>query len=219
MTTCGVLFDMDGVLVDSATLHVRAYERVFRDAGLAFPDVARDAVFHGKARSDVLDLALPAHETDLKRRLSDAKLEALKTVLADQADCSMPGATETVRALARAGIPMAVVTNSRNPELWIEKVGIAHEIQVLVTGDDVSSPKPSAEGYLLGAQRLGIDPADCLAIEDSREGWIAAKSAGMRVVIVAAQRPAWPDADTEVMRRIDVSRIAALLGISLAARP
>jgi len=218
MTTCGVLFDMDGVLVDSATLHVRAYERVFRDAGLAFPGVARDAVFHGKARSDVLDLALPAHEIDLKRRLSDAKLEALKTVLADQADCSMPGATETVRALARAGIPMAVVTNSRNPELWIEKIGIAHEIQVLVTGDDVSSPKPSAEGYLLGAQRLGMAPEHGVAIEDSYDGWVAAKSAGMRVVLVAEDRPNWLDADTEIMQRLDAAPILRLLEISSVSR-
>jgi beta-phosphoglucomutase len=177
MTTCGVLFDMDGVLVDSASLHVRAYERVFRDVGLHFPDVARDAVFAGKARSEVLDLALA--KADLKKRLSDAKLAALRTVLRDTADCSMPGATATVRALARAGVPMAVVTNSRSPEIWIEKIGIADHIRVLISGDDVSSPKPSAEGYLLGAKRLGLHPSNCLAVEDTRDGWMAAKSAGM----------------------------------------
>jgi beta-phosphoglucomutase-like phosphatase (HAD superfamily) len=123
---------------------LRAYERVFRDLGLDFPDVARDAVLSGMARLQVLDLALPAAEADLKRRLSDAKPEALRTVLRNQADCSIPGATETVRALAQAGVPMAVVTNSRSPEIWMEKIGITNQIQVVVTGDDVSSPKPSA---------------------------------------------------------------------------
>jgi len=218
MTTCGVLFDMDGVLVDSASLHVRAYERVFRDVGLPFPDVARDAVYQGKARAEVLDLALPAHEAELKRRLSDAKPGALKAVLAHQADCSMPGATETVRALARADIPMAVVTNSRNPGLWIEKIGIAAEIQVVVTGDDVSSAKPSAEGYLLGAKRLGAAPEHCVAIEDSYDGWVAAKSAGMRVVLAAEERPDWLDADTEIMQRLDAARILRLLEIGSVTR-
>jgi len=218
MTAWGVLFDMDGVLVDSASLHLRAYERVFRDVGLDFPDVARDAVLSGKARSQVLDLALPAAKADLKRRLSDAKPEALRTVLRNQADCSMPGATETVRALAQAGVPMAVVTNSRSPEIWIEKIGITNQIQVVVTGDHVSSPKPSAEGYLLGAERLGLAPDHCLAIEDSHDGWTAAQSAGMQVAVVAEQRPGWLDAETEVMHRLDASRISRLLAISSAAR-
>ncbi|MGB8330100.1 MAG: HAD family phosphatase [Polyangiales bacterium] len=219
MTTSGVLFDMDGVLVDSASLHVRAYERVFWTTGLPFPDVARAAVFQGKARSEVLDLALPAHEAELKRRLSEAKPAALRAILADAADCSMPGATDTVRALAVAGVPMGVVTNSRNPELWIEKIGIANQIQVLVTGDDVTSPKPSAEGYLLGAKRLGVPVEHCLAIEDSYDGWVAAKSAGMRVALVAEQRPGWLDADTQVMQRLDAERILQLLAVSTTHRP
>ena len=218
MTTWGVLFDMDGVLVDSASLHVRAYEHVFRDVGLDFPDVARDAVLSGKARSQVLDLALPAAKVDLKRRLSDAKPEALRTLLRNQADCSIPGATETVCALAQAGVPMAVVTNSRSPEIWIEKIGITNQIQVVVTGDDVSSPKPSAEGYLLGAERLGLPPESCLAIEDSHDGWTAAKSAGMRVAVLANERPDWLDSGTSLMRRLEASRISSLLRITPEAR-
>jgi HAD superfamily hydrolase (TIGR01509 family) len=218
MTTFAVLFDMDGVLVDSASLHVRAYEHVFRGVGLDFPDVARDAVLSGKARSQVLDLALPAAKADLKRRLSDAKPRALEIVLGDQTDCSIPGAIETVRALARAGVPMAVVTNSRSPGIWIEKIGISDQIRVVVTGDDVSLPKPSAEGYLLGAERLGLAPDHCLAIEDSHDGWTAAKSAGMQVAVVAERRPGWLDAKTEVMHRLDASRISSLFAISSAVR-
>lgn len=218
MTTFGVLFDMDGVLVDSASLHVRAYEDVFRQAGLDFPEAARDAVLSGKARSHVLDLALPAAKADLKRKLSEAKPGALKRMLDNHADCSMPGATEAVRALASAGVPMAVVTNSRSPEIWIEKLGISNQIQVVITGDDVSSPKPSPEGYLLGAERLGLPPGHCLAVEDSHDGWIAAKRAGMQVAFVADERPDWIDADAEVVRRLDAARILQRFGCT-TARP
>ena len=219
MTTFAVLFDMDGVLVDSASLHVRAYEHIFREVGLDFPDAARDAVRSGKARSHVLDLALPDAKADLKRKLSEAKPGALKKVLESQADCSVPGATEAVHALAGASVPMAVVTNSRSPEIWIEKLGISQHIRVVITGDDVSSPKPSAEGYLMGAERLGVPPNRCLAVEDSHDGWVAARRAGMSVALVADDRPGWLDADTKTMRRLDAARILHLLEISLATRP
>jgi len=198
---------MDGVLVDSTSLHVRAYERVFRDAGLDFPALAKDAVLEGKARSEVLDIALPREKAELKKRLSEAKPAALKSVLRDTGDCSMPGAIEAVRTLARAGIPMAVVTNSRSPEIWIEKIGIADQIRVVITGDDVASPKPSAEGYLLGAKRLGLHSGNCLAVEDSLDGWMAATNAGMQVLILATSRPSWLDPGTEVLPRLDADRI------------
>ncbi len=219
MTTFAVLFDMDGVLVDSASLHERAYEKVFRDVGRAFSDAAREAVRSGKARAHVLDVALPGERPDLKKTLSDAKPEALKVLLADQSDCSIPGATDAVHALAKANIPMAVVTNSRSPEIWIEKLGISEQIRVVIGGDDVSSPKPSAEGYLLGAERLGVALDRCLAIEDSHDGWLAARRAGISVAIVAEARPSWLDAKTETMDCLDAARILRVLEASSVTRP
>lgn len=207
MTAFGVLFDLDGVLVDSASLHLRAYEVIFRDAGLDFPDAARRAVLRGKTRSHVLDLALPGAEAELKKRLWEAKPEALKLVLADGPNCSMPSAIETVLTLARAGVPMGVVTNSRAPEIWIEKTGISNHLRVIVTAEHVSRPKPSPEGYVLGAQQLGVAPGRCLAIEDSHDGWMAAMSAGMRVAVVAGERPDWVPMQTEVMPRLDAAPI------------
>jgi HAD superfamily hydrolase (TIGR01509 family) len=207
MTTGGVLFDLDGVLVDSASFHLRAYERVFAEAGLPFPDVARAAVTDGKARSHVIDLAAPSAPPSLKRILADAKPKALEALLDDPSDCSMPGATDTVRALASAGVPMAVVTNSRAPQIWLRKIGVATQLQAVVTGEDTSAPKPSPEGYLLGASRLGLDPRSCLAIEDSYDGWRAAKEAGMQVAVLGDQAPEWLDTGAELMRRLDASEV------------
>ncbi len=207
MTTGGVLFDLDGVLVDSAAFHLRAYERVFADAGLPFPDVARTAIMDGKARSHVIDLAAPSAPSSVKRSLADAKPKALEDLLGDASDCSMPGATETVRALASAGVPLAVVTNSRAPQIWLRKIGVAIELQTVVTGEDTSSPKPSPEGYLLGAARLGLDPRSCLAIEDSYDGWRAARDAGMQVAVLSDQAPEWLDTGAELMRRLDASEV------------
>jgi beta-phosphoglucomutase-like phosphatase (HAD superfamily) len=102
---------------------------------------------------------------------------------------------------------MAVVTNSRAPQIWLRKIGVATQLQAVVTGEDTSAPKPSPEGYLLGASRLGLDPRSCLAIEDSYDGWRAAKEAGMQVAVLGDQAPEWLDTGAELMRRLDASEV------------
>ena len=81
MTTTAALFDMDGVLVDSAPLHVRAYEQVFRDAGIEFSAAGRDAVRRGKPRSEVIEIAVPGVGTAIKQALFDAKPNAVAKLL------------------------------------------------------------------------------------------------------------------------------------------
>lgn len=210
MTTTAALFDMDGVLVDSAPLHVRAYEQVFRDAGIVFSAAARDAVREGKPRSEVIEIGAPAANSAVKQELFDAKPNAVAKVLESGQDVSMRGATQTVLALAESGVPMGVVTNSGAPEIWLEAAGVLELMKVLVTRNDVSLPKPSPEGYLLAAKRLDVNPARCIAFEDSHDGWLAATRAGMRVVVVATTRPSWAEADTELVLSLDSSTVLAL---------
>lgn len=210
MTTSAVLFDMDGVLVDSAPLHVRAYERVFRDVGIEFPAAARDAVREGKRRAEVIEIAAPDASSDVRQALFDAKPAAVTRLLRDAANVSMPGATRLVRALADRGIPMGVVTNSVDPELWLGAAEILDVIDVVITGKDVSSPKPAPEGYLLAAERLKIHPAACVVFEDSRDGWLAASRAGMRVLVLASARPAWADHSVELVPSMESSRVLAV---------
>ena len=205
--SAGVLFDLDGVLVDSAPLHLRAYEQVFAESGVGFPEAARRAVSEGKPRSLVIDLAVPDAPAELKARLALEKPKALAALLDDCGDCALPGARETLRALAETRVPRAVVTNSRAPHMWLRHAGLESLIPVVVTGDDVSSPKPSPEGYLLGAARLNVDPRACLAVEDSRDGWLAATNAGMHVAIIAPARPSWLDAKTEHFEHLDVASV------------
>ena len=210
MTTSAVLFDMDGVLVDSAPLHVRAYEQVFRDAGIEFSAAARDAVRQGKPRSEVIEIGLPGANAVIKQALFDAKPNAVATLLQTAQDVSMPGATRTVRALAERGVAMGVVTNSSAPEIWLKAAGVLEQMSVLITRNQVSSPKPSPEGYLLAAKQLGVRAADCIVFEDSLDGWSAAKGAGMRTVLVAATRPAWAEASAELVSTMDRSAVLAL---------
>lgn len=210
MTTSAVLFDMDGVLVDSASLHVRAYEQVFRDAGIGFSMAARDAVREGKSRSEVIEIAAPDASAAIGQALFDAKPRAVAELLRTSRNPSMPGVIRTVDTLAERGVAMGVVTNSSAPEIWLEAAGVLKHISVLVTRNDVSSPKPSPEGYLLAAKQLGVQPAECIAFEDSHDGWLAANRAGMRAVIVAALRPAWAETSIELLATMDSAVVLAL---------
>ena len=217
VNTAGILFDLDGVLVDSTDLHVRAYERVFQRAGLEFSEEARRAVGQGKARSLVIELALPQAPTELRQRLAEAKPNTLETLLSEHGDCALPGARETIHALRDAGVPIGIVTNSRAPHIWLRSVGIASLVQVVVTGSDVSSPKPSPEGYLQGAARLALEPERCLAVEDSEDGCRAARDAGMRVLVIADQRPPWLDARDDYVDRLRPAEVLRMLGATPTA--
>ncbi len=210
---------MDGVLVDSAPLHVRAYEQVFRDAGIEFSAAARDAVRRGKPRSEVIDIAVPGAGAAIKQALFDAKPNAVAKLLQTAQGVSMPGAARTVRALAERGVAMGVVTNSSAPEIWLKAAGVLEQMSVLVTRNDVSSPKPSPEGYLLAAERFGVQASACIAFEDSLDGWSAATGAGMRTVLVAQTRPAWAATSVELLPTMDDAAVLALCLPATAKKP
>ena len=202
---------MDGVLVDSTPpCMFGRYEQAFREAGIEFPNAARAAVHEGKPRSEVIEIGALGASLALKRHLFDAKPKAVAHLLEAERDVSMPGATLAVRALADRGISLGVVTNSGTPNLWLGAVGILDQVSVVIASDDVSMPKPSPEGYLLAAKRLEVSPAHCIVFEDSRDGWLAARRAGMRVMVVGRTRPAWVTADIEVVQTIDTPNVLKL---------
>ncbi len=219
MNAIAVLFDMDGVLVDSAALHLRAYEQVFDEAGIELTTAARAAVQAGKPRREVIEIAAPDASAAIKQRLYEAKVEAVAAVIEAADELRMPGAEWALGSLADAGIPIGVVTNSRSPEIWLEAAGLSDKVSVVVSGNDVASPKPAPEGFLLAATRLGVEPADCLAFEDSEDGWLAANRAGMHVVFVGETRPSWLPPDAEVARTLDASTsLERFIGAASEAR-
>ena len=97
-----------------------------------------------------------------------------------------PGAEVILDHLARAGIPMAIATSTMAPyaQQRLEKAGLLPYFQTVVTRNDVDRPKPDPQPYLLAAERLGVDPADCVAVEDSHAGVRAGVAAGMATVMI-----------------------------------
>jgi HAD superfamily hydrolase (TIGR01509 family) len=182
-----VLFDMDGTLVDSEKLwDVSMRELYARFGGVMTPEV-RGATVGGSAESVIklvfADLGLPPDPQEM----ADVA-DWLHEITGDLFDAGLPwceGAPELLEELAAADVPMALVTNTRRAltERALNSIG-RHYFTVSVCGDEVPYGKPAPDPYRQAAALLGLDPAHCLAIEDSVTGAASAEGAGCPVLVV-----------------------------------
>lgn len=182
-----VLFDMDGTLVDSEKLwDVSMRELYARFGGVMTPEV-RGATVGGSAESVIklvfADLGLAPDPQEM----ADVA-DWLHEITGDLFDAGLPwcdGARELLEELAAAGVPMALVTNTRRAltERALNSIG-RHYFTVSVCGDEVPYGKPAPDPYRQAAALLGLDPAHCLAIEDSVTGAASAEGAGCPVLVV-----------------------------------
>lgn len=181
------LFDMDGTLVDS-TLIVEALWVEFAERHAL--DSARILAFaHGRQSRDTISHFLPADRVDgATAELLEQELTRLDGVIA------IPGAAEFITQV-ESFVPVAIVTSAPRAlaELRLSAAGVPIP-DVLISGEDVRQGKPAPGGYLLAAQRLGVDPKDCIAFEDAEAGLAAAMSAGTRTVVVGGYSSARADA-------------------------
>lgn len=171
-----ILFDLDGVLVDSRPLIEDLWRRWAVSRGL---DAARFiAVAHGRRTSETIRQVAP----DLDVAAETAALDAMEEVATDGL-APIPGAFELLGAL-KPGSWAIVTSGSRAvATLRLRTAGLPIP-EVMVTGDEVRFGKPHPEPYLTGAVRTGVSPGDCIVIEDAPAGVLAGKAAGMHVVAV-----------------------------------
>jgi beta-phosphoglucomutase len=181
-----MIFDMDGVLIDSMPLHVLAWERYLQRLGISVEDLERR--MHGKRNSelvrDLIDANLPEdvifrHGADKEQLFRDMLLER------ELSHAQIPGLIEFLER--HRGEPMAIGSNAEpeNIEFILERLGLRPYFAVTVNGMQVERPKPFPDIYLEAAKRLGVGPKNCIVFEDSPTGVEAGRAAGMRVVGVA----------------------------------
>lgn len=178
-----VIFDMDGVLLDSGAHHREAWRRLLTELGVdPAPDFWRSTIGRPaeEAVAQLLDRPLPPAEA---AALARRKREHY-TRLAARGMLPVPGAPAFVGILATAGVPRAVATSASRPdvEALLTEIGVRRHFEVVVTADDVRRGKPDPEVYLRAAAGLGSPPEGCLVFEDSVVGVHAARNAGMRVI-------------------------------------
>lgn len=196
-----VVFDMDGVIVDSEQVWDDVREQYVVETGGTYTQSAtRDmmgmsSVEWSRYMADVL--GVPGTPEEINAAIVERMLARY-----GEAPPLIPGAVDAVRGCAERW-PLAVASSS-NPELIqvvLDAAGLHDVIPVVVSSQEVPRGKPSPDVYLEAARRLGADPGDCVAVEDSHNGIRSAKAAGMRVV--AIPNPHFPP-DEEALAHADV---------------
>ena len=187
-----VLWDMDGTLVDSEKVWTIALDSAARRLGGVLSAAARVAIIGSNLPRtlaimfDDLGLATePERTAEAERMILDRTAELFSGGLEWR-----PGAQDALRTVRAAGWPTALVTNTGREltELALDGIGREH-FTVTVCGDEVPRGKPDPDPYLRAADLLGVDAADCLAVEDSPTGTLAAERAGAAVLVVPCEVP------------------------------
>jgi beta-phosphoglucomutase len=226
-TAVGVIFDMDGVLVDSADAHRRAWRELGDEVGKPFTTVLFQQTF-GQRNASIIPIWLGASGTRETRperleALADRKETLYRELVRHGAVRIYPGVSTLLRELRALGAAVAIASSGprENVSLLIDTIGGRAAVDAMVASEDVDEGKPHPEVFLRAAERLGIAPAHCAVIEDSVHGIEAAKRGGMLAVAVltSTARAALLDAGADLI----VDDVGALnageLVKRVAARP
>jgi beta-phosphoglucomutase len=180
------LFDLDGVIVDTAKYHYLAWKRLAHELGFDFSEQDNERL-KGVSRMRSLEILLEIGRLDLdeaeKTALAEKKNGWYVEYISDMDESELlPGAREYVVRLREKGVKIALGSASKNTPTIINGLNIADLFDAVVDGNRTSKAKPDPEVFLLAAQELGVDPTDCVVFEDAEAGLQAAGAAGMYAI-------------------------------------
>ncbi len=180
------LFDLDGVLVDTAKYHFKAWKRLANELGIDF-SLEENEKLKGVSRMESLQLILDWGGL-IKSNAEILELATLKNswyvemINEMQADEILPGVVDFLNELKTAKIKIALGSASKNAETILKKINLVDKFDVIIDGNSVSKSKPDPEVFLKGAEALQVLPNNCIVFEDAIAGVEAAINGGMRVV-------------------------------------
>jgi len=183
MPAAGVIFDLDGVIIDSEDLQYRAYSEVLGRFGVSVSraEYGREWIAKGVGPEyAVRTYRLPVSPDEIRRLKDPVYHRILRREVT-----LMPGVPEALARLGRA-YPLAVATNSKQADtlLVLDRFGLRPSFQAVVTREMYVRPKPAPDAFAAAAERLGVVPGRCVVIEDTSRGIAAAVAAGCRSIAV-----------------------------------
>jgi len=186
MSVKGVVFDLDGTLVDNMALHAEAFVSFVARHGLPPLTMAARARFDGKRNRDIFPDLFGRPLSDDELAAFSGEKEALYRDLARGRLAPMPGLLRFLDALKARCVGVAIATSApaENVPFTLRELGLAERLPLVVRSDEVPRGKPFPDVFLEAAARLRVPPAACLAFEDAPAGVVAATAAGMQVVAI-----------------------------------
>ncbi|MFE0555184.1 HAD family hydrolase [Paenibacillus sp. NPDC058910] len=180
-----VIFDMDGVLIDSEPIYFEIERSSFAHFGAKMTEVEHHT-YVGVTLESMWRKVLDKHQltATVEEALAYHQHNVMQTMLAHPELTAMPSVERWLSWLHEQHIPIAVASSSPRAliDLIMDKTGLGKYFEVRMTGEEVESGKPAPDIFLTTAEMIGVSPSNCLVIEDSRNGVQAAKSAGMRCI-------------------------------------
>ncbi len=187
----GALFDLDGVIVDTAKYHYLAWKRLAGELGFEFTEEHNERL-KGVSRMRSLEILLEVgglscteeEKLAMAEKKNNWYVEYIRKM--DESEI-LNGAREYLLKLKGEGIKIALGSASKNAPMILENLGITHLFDAVIDGNKVSKAKPDPEVFLLGAKELGLKAADCVVYEDAEAGIEAARRAGMGTVGIGSR--------------------------------
>jgi beta-phosphoglucomutase len=181
------IFDLDGVIVDTAKYHYLAWKRLARELGFEFTEKDNERL-KGVSRMESLEILLSVggiriDDENVKLQLAEKKnkwyVEYINQMTKDEI---LPGVIKFLELLKSAGIKIAIGSASKNTITILERIGLKDFFDAIIDGTRISKAKPDPEVFLKAAEELSVRPEECCVFEDAVAGIQAAKSAGMKVI-------------------------------------
>ncbi|ACL68804.1 beta-phosphoglucomutase [Halothermothrix orenii] len=180
----GFIFDLDGVITDTAELHYRSWKKLADEEGIPFTREDNEQL-RGVSRRKSLELLLNGREVPEEKKLEmmDRKNNYYKEFIKQITEEDLlPGAKELLDELKSRGYKLAVASASKNAKPVIKNLGVEHVFDQISDGYSVEKTKPAPDLFLYTAKQLGLKPEECVVIEDAEAGIEAALAAGMTAV-------------------------------------
>lgn len=178
-----VIFDLDGVICHTDAYHYQAWKQVADQLGIYFDEEINHRL-RGVSRMESFEIILERYDQTLsqkeKEQYASEKNEIYKTLLKNMSPSDLsPEVQSTLDTLRQRGLKLGIGSSSKNAEFILNQLGLGTYFDAIADGNKISRSKPDPEVFLLAAGLMGINPADCLVVEDAEAGLKAAKDGGM----------------------------------------
>jgi len=185
-----VIFDLDGVIVSTDEYHYEAWKMIADEEKIYF-DRKINEQLRGVSRMESLEIILRkserAYKQEEKNQLAEKKNEFYKVLLNNITPADiLPGVAKILEGLKERNIKIAIGSSSKNTPIILERIGLHNYFDAVADGNSIKNSKPDPEVFLLAAEKLQIEPKDCLVVEDADAGVEAALAGKMKVVGVGS---------------------------------